>query len=291
MQLDNIVIPWKSGLSRLVSLLDMLKICAEGFSIFLRELEALGNDDELFDFARPGLTEEEVWRIKKVINEVSHWCKLIELGHALGVIKQINDKINFFELPWGGFIEPIPLVELGEFMKMLHAIIAEELRERLFMFVPKDQAHWYEKENGFGVNVSKAFPSAALEIKEAGTCYATGRYTACVFHLMRVLEHGLGALAKDIGLKFYRQSWGGIINKIQEKVDNEISSLNKMPKDPTRTERLTFLSKAAKEFVYFKDGWRNYVMHGEDSYDGPRALSVLNHVSAFMSHLATKLKE
>ena len=67
MQLDNGVNAWKSGLFQIVSLLDMLKICAEDFCTFMRELEALSNDDELFDFERPGLTQNEVLRIKKVV--------------------------------------------------------------------------------------------------------------------------------------------------------------------------------------------------------------------------------
>jgi len=64
-----------------------------------------------------------------------------------------------------------------------------------------------------------------------------------------------------------------------------------MSKDLDRTERLVFLSQAVKEFVYFKDGWRNFAMHGLEEYDAPKALSILNHVKTFMAHLATKLSE
>jgi hypothetical protein len=51
------------------------------------------------------------------------------------------------------------------------------------------------------------------------------------------------------------------------------------------------LSEAAKEFFYFKDGWRNHVSHAKDKYDGPQAFSVLNHTSAFMKHLSMGLSE
>ena len=35
------------------------------------------------------------------------------------------------------------------------------------------------------------FPAANHEASEAGKCFATARYTACVFHLMRVMEVGV----------------------------------------------------------------------------------------------------
>lgn len=175
--------------------------------------------------------------------------------------------------------------ELGTNIWMLHLVMQDELRERLFMFIPKDQAPWYEKEDGFGMDVSKAFPLAVQDIKEAGTCYATGRYTACVFHSMRVVEHGLRALAKNVELSFGVDQWYDIINKIEK----EIKKAQSLTKSVEKSERLRFLSEAAKEFTYFKDGWRNYVSHNRANYDGPQALSALNHVSAFMGHLATKL--
>jgi hypothetical protein len=54
---------------------------------------------------------------------------------------------------------------------------------------------------------------------------------------------------------------------------------------------MSFYSAAAKEFFYFKDGWRNYVSHGGDPYDEDEAFSVLEHVRAFMSHLGSRLGE
>lgn len=125
------------------------------------------------------------------------------------------------------------------------------------------------------------------DIKEAGTCYATGRYTASVFHSMRVLEHGLRALAKDVGLTFDLQQWQEILNQINGK----IKEIRNLPKSIEKSERLQFLSQAAEQFFYFKDAWRNHVAHGRDRYDGPQALSVLNHVKAFIVHLSEKLRE
>jgi hypothetical protein len=105
---------------------------------------------------------------------------------------------------------------------------------------------------------------------------------------MRVLEHGLRALANDVGKTFDRQQWHNII----EEIESEIRNIAKTgPKTPEKDERLQWLSESAKEFFYFKDGWRNYVAHGRSRYDGPQALSTLEHVRTFMGRLATKLSE
>jgi hypothetical protein len=105
---------------------------------------------------------------------------------------------------------------------------------------------------------------------------------------MRVLEHGLRALANDVGLTFDVQNWQNIIDQIEAKIRELGKSL---PRGVDKNERLQFLSEAAKEFVYFKDGWRNYVSHSRGTYDKHQARSVMEHVKSFMNTLSTKLTE
>jgi len=276
--IDRMVIPWKGDSSRLVSLLDMINFCAKEFIALMSELEELINDLSADD-PDYGTLGENWDQIGELLEDASNWCELLEFTASQELINLILSRKQLWH--------PRSLNEARENMKTLQDIIKTELGKRLFMFVPQKQAQWYDKENAFGDKVSNAFRSAVEDIKEAGTCYATGRYTACVFHLMRVLEHGLRALAKDVELSFDVEQWYDIINKIEK----EIKKAQSLPKSTEKSERLKFLSEAAKEFTYFKDGWRNYVSHNRSNYDGPQALSALNHVSSFMAHLATKLKE
>jgi hypothetical protein len=105
---------------------------------------------------------------------------------------------------------------------------------------------------------------------------------------MRVLEHGLRVLAKDVGKTFDVQVWQTIIDQIE----SAIRELGKtLPAGQAKSERLQFLSSAAKEFVFFKDGWRNYVSHNKASYDPLQAQSALGHVKTFMSVLSSRLRE
>jgi hypothetical protein len=68
---------------------------------------------------------------------------------------------------------------------------------------------------------------------------------------------------------------------------NGIPGLTKEQKDT----KLEFLSRAATQIGYFKDGWRNYVSHNKKPYDVNEAKSAYEHVGAFMRVLSEKLSE
>jgi hypothetical protein len=105
---------------------------------------------------------------------------------------------------------------------------------------------------------------------------------------MRILECGLKALSDGLNLPFGYEVWHVVI----EQIEFEIRELERRwPKGQTKSEFLRFYSEAAKEFRYFKDGWRNYVSHRLSTYDAPQALSTMTHVRDFMLALSSRLSE
>lgn len=133
--------------------------------------------------------------------------------------------------------------------------------------------------------VLQTFPEVQADIIAAVDLWALSHPTASVFHLMRVLEHGLSALANDLGVQADGKVWGVILNEIEKAIKVEMD----MPGRAKRTGRLQYLSEAAKEFSYFKDGWRNYVSHNKAVYDVHQARNVMEHVRNFMTTLAKNL--
>lgn len=174
---------------------------------------------------------------------------------------------------------------------MLMEIFSDELQSQLFLAVPPRQAAYYEHDNLLPEAARLAFPMATAEMRMAGNAFALDLYTDSVFHCMRALEYALRALATDVGLTFDAQQWQNIIDQIEGKVNDMrthgISGMAKIDKDA----RLQFLSASAKEFAYFKDGWRNYVAHTKATYGRQQALNVLNHVRDFIKRLSDHLKE
>jgi len=171
----------------------------------------------------------------------------------------------------------------------LREAMEDELRGRKLVLVPGLKAEYCDREDLFGDRVVSAFPSAVKDIKEAGNCYAVDLNTACVFHSMRVLEKGLTALAKAVGAAYTSENWGRILERIEAKIA-EMEKIS-IKTNPAKLADLQFYGEAATEFKYFKNAWRNHVVHSSVRYDQEDALKIMNHVRDFMQHLSLQLSE
>jgi cell fate (sporulation/competence/biofilm development) regulator YlbF (YheA/YmcA/DUF963 family) len=161
----------------------------------------------------------------------------------------------------------------------------------MFLHIESQRRETYEqKEPLFGKPVADSFNAANRDIAAAGRCLALDEPTACVFHLMRVLEHGLRALAEKVGLDndaMAHENWQNVIDQIEKK----IRALDSLTKGPAKVDRLKNYSAAAVQFRYFKDAWRNHVSHARESYDPREAESVFIHVKEFMQHLTVNASD
>jgi hypothetical protein len=174
----------------------------------------------------------------------------------------------------------------------LNGDIHRELAKHNFFQVRVGGEQYLESGNLFGNDVFENFKSARKNIKDAGNCFALGLYTACVFHLMRVAEHGLRALAYDRRIKVPRgpielATWDDIIKEL-EKVESAIQGY---PKTLAREAQFEFYHGAMMEFKRFKNLFRNRVMHAREDYDAHDAKGAFDHVKEFMVILAGKISE
>ncbi|WP_179295069.1 hypothetical protein [Mesorhizobium sp. WSM3868] len=171
-------------------------------------------------------------------------------------------------------------------IKALREAVDDGLRGQFLYRYPKDKAEVLASWKRDWKTVLESFSDTEADIKAGVDIWALGHHTASVFHMMRVLEYGLGALARNVGRVFDIQNWYNIINEIEAAIKQEDKTL---ARGPEKNERLRFLSEAAKEFSYFKDGWRNYVSHNKCTYDEHQARSVMEHTRHFMTILASNL--
>jgi hypothetical protein len=162
-----------------------------------------------------------------------------------------------------------------------------EMAGRACLVVNADRAKFFSSPDLFGDAVEYKFPSASPEIMEAGKCYALGRYSASVYHLMRVLEIGLKCLATATDVTFANQNWQNVIDQIEK----NIRSMTAQTHGENWRADEQYYSEAAAYFRILKTAWRNYAMHMHERYDEERATDIFNNVRGFMRHLATKLSE
>jgi hypothetical protein len=169
-----------------------------------------------------------------------------------------------------------------------------ELENKKFVYVPSSGAEYFEQPHLFGETVTKAFPSAVTDIKDAGNSLALGLNTAAVFHLTRVAEHGLRVLAQSPYLKITLTfpieyaTWGNVI----EAIDVKLGSLKKTPKTTAREEELRFYSGLLASARAIQILWRDPVSHIRARFDKPKeAENAFLDVRRFMETLAAKVAE
>ena len=160
----------------------------------------------------------------------------------------------------------------------------DEIVDLVFFYLPADKQEYYQRTEIFGDAFKVNFPTANMEIIEAANCFAFGRNTACVFHLMRAAEVVLKALFIALGLPALtsarERNWNGILQQIRAALDADRSR-----KD------FDFFDSAYAFLAAAKNPVRNATMHVDANYDEDGARIVFDGMGAFMRHIATKLNE
>ena len=160
----------------------------------------------------------------------------------------------------------------------------DEIDARPLFAMPPGSASFYDQPKPlFGERVDTSFPSSADDVAEAGRCFALGRWTAAVMHLMRALETPLALLAARVGVD-EAVNWNKSLNEIEGK----LRAVSKRDHGATEEQ---WAAEAASHFRSIKNAWRNHVMHGRSFYDEDRATEILEAVRALMRSLASRLAE
>jgi hypothetical protein len=166
--------------------------------------------------------------------------------------------------------------------------VQHSLESRLFMLVPPGRSPYWETPELFWRGSLGSFPEAIqVEAIEAGACFAAARWTACVFHCMRIAEHGLRKLARLVGATITHNGkpypvefgeWEKIINAVKTK----LAPIRQLPRGAKRERKLKFYSDAADHCSYMKDIWRNEISHARRNYNEAEALGAMHRVRDFM---------
>ncbi len=221
---------------RLISLWEMNQILTEKFLtawvLFMREFEKAGQekadalaiiDDESRNHIVQAM-EAMQWESEKLgLVQSPKLCREIKM--------QLIDVAWHWDAPRREALlrgQPAPRIpkevppqtfqHIYALLRTLGRIVWEEMEQIKLVVIKPDKAHFFEKESLFGLEVGMAFPRAKAEIKDAGNCLAADLNTSAVFHLMRVAEHGLRALAKHLEISIPEseldyQTWNQIIRK------------------------------------------------------------------------------
>jgi len=250
----------------------MLEFRASAFADLFTGMTVLRNEVLRPDIALRRCTKEFFeGGLGEWFSKIETECKTLDLTVTLELASTIRQDIDQYT---GAY--------LGDRLGQLQERAVHELKTKLFLFVPSTVAKYYQDKNPFGADVDAKFPQLRKDIAEAGKCFALDRHTAAVFHLMRVLESGVGEFAKKLGVTLdVKDTWGNILQKIDAPIK---SLLRTSPAEKEYREACQGLSSGLNSI---KEAWRNPTMHEiAASYNEEEALDIWNLTGMFMRRLA-----
>jgi hypothetical protein len=181
--------------------------------------------------------------------------------------------------------------ELQNELTVLRQCIEADLEKRLFVFIPPKRIELRAEVDKTWEKILTSIPDAQRDIEAGHDAYMCDLNTASVFHMMRVAEHGLRILAKQLRVKLTHKGlflpiefadWNTVITAIK----NKISAVGNVRVGPKRQAQLERYSDAADHCVFMKDIWRNTVSHARKPYNATEALGVIERVRDFMQFIA-----
>jgi hypothetical protein len=203
--------PWEDNPYQLFSWWDMEQFSADIYFALASYLANLRADLKTV----PAETKVEAQVLQWAKGDVDIWAEISNLCESIGLRASTKCVKSILE----NHVKESTVGKMIEEISQLEDIIQWEMQDRLFMFIPSDRADRYNKSELFGTDVTAKMPQTQFDIVEAGNCYAAGRGTAVVFHLMRIMEIGVQAFGSKIGVVFTnRKNWQPILDEINTKI-------------------------------------------------------------------------
>jgi hypothetical protein len=169
--------------------------------------------------------------------------------------------------------------------------LIDELEDRKLLAIEQDKVKYYSSPQPlFSADFAAKYQSAAFELDEAGKCFALGRPTASIFHLMRLMEISVRAVARCLAIpdptKPAERNWGFVLGEIWKGIE---------VKWPTTAARMSgdgeTLDSLYASLDAVKNPWRNSTMHPANKYTDDEAEHIFLAVKAFMTKLAARCDE
>jgi hypothetical protein len=276
MNAKKVVPPWIGDPHGLITMAELIEFNAQHFWDWAKAIEkslhAFASNPELGPTKFSPVDKTD---LLKSMASTKEMCEQYNLRSSVDQVDRISSALSSGDCTFDS------MFRLSE---ALRDRISDDLKACSFKMIPSDRVKYYRQDALFGDEVSKQFPSALSDTREAGNCFAVGCFTASVYHLMRVLEHGLIAQARIFHVDTSYENWNKIIEQIETKVRDLATDPNRPPDWKAVQE---FHSQAAQSFILFKNAWRNYVAHTRGSFYTPeRAEEIFVGVKSFMIKLA-----
>jgi hypothetical protein len=207
-------------------------------------------------------------------------------NHIYGELVGIRDRLEH-----GSDLNAATLLEK---MRALQRLIVQKMMELKFAYIPSPNDKYFEQQYLFGEKVDLRLEEARQEIKDSGNCFAAELYTACVFHLIRILEHGLRSIANATNVVITDKKQVipleyGDWNKVLDAIDGKITAARALPNNAAKGDLIKRYSEASDRLMWARDQWRNDIAHTRTRFSLDGAKDVFERTKSLMQFLAETL--
>lgn len=217
-------------------------------------------------------------RDSKGCEEFRH--QMVELQNAcnvFGLTLSSNQITTIFITLTSGTCSPPELKQLvAELLRRVH----EELMAEKFQHVPRRKAEYLNLERFQVPEISEFGWNTVCEFQRAGACFAFGEDTACVFHLMRIVDAGAKSVARKLSVDISDGNWRNITGKIEKQMTAKYQEklADWKSEEPFYADILTDITAIGK--------LRNRALHDyKATYSEREARELLVIVERFVRHL------
>jgi hypothetical protein len=231
------------------------------------------------------LDGEDKERVEANLTFIAETCQKLLLQSAENRLGRIFTSLR---------LRPFPYWELANELNILSEAINDDIKTEYFYHYPRQKALMLLMVRGEWAAALGGFPSIESEVTAGVDCYAIGHNIACVFHMCRVAEVGLRAIAKERGVTTVRRNtpiawgtWGDVFTKI----DLTLRAIQQARAGSKKDEALAFYNVILSDLRAIQDLYRNKTMHLRDRYNEGQAQSAMIRTRHLMETLASRLAE
>jgi len=235
----------------------MLKINAEQFveaTQYLLTLRNVAENVAEHQQARQGAvrhltpSEREATGLDKRLEELRGQCEALDMRLT---IKHVNRFLNE---------NPLRPEQIVAYSVEIYQRFRDELAERRFYSLNDKRATFYEEALKGWESVVDRFAACSFDVEESRKCLALERFTAAVFHLMRITETAVLELQAFLGQKDVKAHFGSVLAKLEHLVQKD--GYSRVP--VSLQVHYQFLEQILTQLHAVKDSWRDKVTHVDE---------------------------
>lgn len=187
-----------------------------------------------------------------------------------------------------------PVHDVASLFRELISRLMDEMLHTCFLALNPEETNEYDVwRDGWEV-ILQRFPDVTRDVEESRKCKALQRYAAAVFHSTQVIEIGLLALGKFIGVSDPHSGWTAVTNELTRIV----VKTGHEKRTPFQNAHFPFLEQMHGTVEALKNAWRNKISHAQQrlvlltsDFTPEVTEEILLATRAFMRRLATDLPE